>query len=129
MEADDQIGDDEDIAECWIDSPTMEEFKTQIQDSLSKLATANTDPDAKPRLKIYKYPQFMINVAVRHILNNNVTDFISEFQMFFPEDFKLIKRISDEIHESITNALLDDEYTCVSVEIFGDDLIAVKIKL
>lgn len=119
--------DTEDL-ECWISSPSLEQFKKQLDESLAHLANTQTD-DVKPRLKIYKYPQFMINVAIRHILNNNITDFIKEFKLFCPDDYEIIKQVADEIHESVSDALLEDNFTCTYVEIFDADLIAVKVKL
>ena len=114
---------------CWLSSPTLEEFRTKVNEALLALASASTDPDSKPHLKIYKYPQFLINVAIRHMLNNNVTDFIDEFRMYSLEDYNLIKTIANEIHESLVETIFDNSYTCTYVELFGDDLVAVRIKL
>lgn len=115
--------------ECWISSSVLDQFKTQVQTSLSHLSSTQTDETAKPLLKIYKYPQFMINVAIRHLINNNHTDFIEEFRMFAPDDYEIIKQMTNEIHEAVTEALLDDSFTCTFVEIFGSDLVAVRVKL
>lgn len=130
MEAEKHTGDDEEgSAECWLHSPTLDEFKQTIQESLLLLADSNSDPDSKPRLRVYKYPEFLINIAVRHILNNNFTDFIVEFQTHYPEDFETIKKVAAEIDEQISSALLGLSYVCTTVEIFGSDLVAVKVKL
>ena len=131
MEAGKPNGDNppDDELVCWLSSPTLEEFKEQVNDALVALSSTNTDPDAKPHLRIYKYPKFLINVAIRHILNNNVTDFINEFRMYSPEDYNLIKTIANEIHESLEATLFESSYTCTFVELFDDDLIAVRIKL
>ena len=85
----------DDELQCWISSPTLEEFRTKVSVTLLALASINTDPDSKPHLKIYKYPKFLINVAIRHMLNNNVTDFIDEFRMYSLEDYNLIKTIAN----------------------------------
>lgn len=114
---------------CWLTSPTLEEFKNQVNDTLVTLAGNNSDPDAKPHLKIYKYPMFLINVAIRHMLNNNITDFIEEFRTYSLEDYNLIKTIANEIHESLVETLFESTYTCTYVELFDGDVIAVRIKL
>lgn len=131
MEAGQRNGDNppDDELVCWLTSPTLEEFKNQVNDALVTLASNNSDPDAKPHLKIYKYPTFLINVAIRHILNNNITDFIEEFRTYSLEDYNLIKTIANEIHESLVETLFESNYTCTYVELFDGDIIAVRIKL
>ena len=131
MEAGQRNGDNppDDELVCWLTSPTLEEFKNQVNDALVTLASNNSNPDAKPYLKIYKYPTFLINVAIRHMLNNNITDFIEEFRLYSLEDYNLIKTIANEIHESLVETLFESNYTCTYVELFDADIIAVRIKL
>ena len=51
MEAGQRNGDNppDDELVCWLTSPTLEEFKNQVNDALVTLASNNSDPDAKHR--------------------------------------------------------------------------------
>lgn len=126
-----------DLIECWLNSPTLEERLKEINEYLSYLAQEGQDSDTtnvastnvKPRLRLFKFTQFLVNIVIRHILNNNETDFIVELKQFHPEEYALLNTISQEIHETLQDTLFGIDYTCLRVDIFEPDMIRIEAKI
>lgn len=116
--------------DVFISSPLLETFRdsmTTILETLKNLT--QTDDVNTPTLRLFKFNELLVNIVLKHIINDNTTDFVSVLKESSPDDYKMFCEVADEIKSSINDLVFDIPFVCESITLFANgDMVNLKVR-
>ena len=115
----------------FISSPLLETFRKEFVTILEALKdlTDLKDEGATPSLSLFKFNEFMVNIVLKQLINDDVTGFAKVLQESSEADYKKFCEVADEIKNSINDLVWDIPFVCESLTLFDiGDTVNLKVR-
>ena len=107
--------------ELYIISPLLEAFRETLTASLNVLKNQMCQDDGKPTLRLFAFQAHMVNIVLKHLINDIETDFVRALKDSSEEDYKLFCDVADEIKTTVRDLLADVPFVCNRVDLYNDN--------
>ena len=120
---------DGDGVSVYISNAQLLESKEKLVSAVGNLRELLQGEDETPTFRLFAFQQLMVNIVLKHIINNNETDFVTALRDAATEEYKIFADIADEIRTSISDLIADIPFVCTRIDLFdGDDLVKLYIR-